>query len=221
VTSRDSIIHHIRQAVAAGNRSSVRIPHPARGDVGYQGAGADPVRRFCDEFTTAGGVAHLVADSGGALAKVLDLVQTSNARRVLLGCGRFIDSLGIAERLRSIGLEVYPPDATRDALFAADVGITGVDALVAETGSIVQASYPGQSRSLSLVPPVHIAVAERAQIVSDLFDWFESFPVSQRASGLPACLSLITGPSKTGDIELKLVTGVHGPGEVHVVLVDS
>ena len=80
---------------------------------------------------------------------------------------------------------------------------------------MVLATRPGQPRAVSLLPPVHIVVAHRNQIVPDLFDLF-----SQGAeAGLPACLSLITGPSKTGDIELKLVTGVHGPGEVHVVLV--
>ena len=77
---------------------------------------------------------------------------------------------------------------------------------------------PEQPRSLSLLPPVHIAVARREQIVADLFDWFDD---QQRdIHKLPACVSIITGPSKTGDIELKLVTGVHGPGEVHVILLE-
>jgi L-lactate utilization protein LutC len=133
----------------------------------------------------------------------------------------FLDSLHLANRLRTLGIEIDYADAPRDACFTADIGITGVDALIAETGTIVQASRPDQPRSLSLLPPVYIAVAERARLVPDLFDWFESTPVALRASGIPACLSLITGPSKTGDIELKLVTGVHGPGEVHVVLMNA
>ena len=68
--------------------------------------------------------------------------------------------------------------------------------------------------SASLLPPVHIAVADVDQLLPDLFDLFGRLSRQE----LPACVSLITGPSKTGDIELKLVTGVHGPGEVHVVL---
>jgi L-lactate dehydrogenase complex protein LldG len=91
--------------------------------------------------------------------------------------------------------------------------------LIAETGSLVVESSPTEPRSLSLLPPLHIVVAGRAQILADLFDLF----LSERPPhepGLPSCLSLITGPSKTGDIELRLVTGVHGPGEVHVVLID-
>ena len=75
-----------------------------------------------------------------------------------------------------------------------------------------------QPRSLSLLPPLHIAVAHQSQILPDLFDLFET-PLWTERGGLPSCLSLITGPSKTGDIELRLVTGVHGPGEVHVILI--
>ena len=73
----------------------------------------------------------------------------------------------------------------------------------------------GTAASLSLLPPIHVAVADRSQLLSDLFDLFE-VPSAEP----PSCLSLITGPSKTGDIELRLVTGVHGPGEIHVVLID-
>jgi L-lactate dehydrogenase complex protein LldG len=103
--------------------------------------------------------------------------------------------------------------APRDVAFTADVSITGVDHLIAETGSVVSRSASQEPRSLSLLPPVHIAVAEERQILPDLFDLFETCSVP------PSCLTLITGPSKTGDIELKLVTGVHGPAELHVVLI--
>jgi L-lactate dehydrogenase complex protein LldG len=72
-----------------------------------------------------------------------------------------------------------------------------------------------------LLPPVHIAIAWRSQILPDLFDLFPSGAAGAQEADLPSCWSLITGPSKTGDIELRLVTGVHGPGEVYVVLIES
>jgi L-lactate dehydrogenase complex protein LldG len=99
------------------------------------------------------------------------------------------------------------------------LGISGVDFLVAETGTVVLHSGPLQPRSLSLLPPVHIAIAERKQLVADLFDVFQP-PENNQPSSLPSCITFITGPSKTGDIELRLVTGVHGPGEIHVILID-
>jgi L-lactate dehydrogenase complex protein LldG len=83
---------------------------------------------------------------------------------------------------------------------------------------VILTSRPGQPRALSLLPPVHVAVAERRQILPDLFDLFTVLGAA--VDELPASVTIITGPSKTGDIELRLVTGVHGPGEIHVVLID-
>jgi len=206
----------VRQAVADGNRAGAIPALEPRGNVGYQGAGDDAVARFRDELAAAGGHTHVVVARGAATAKVLEIVKEKSARRVLLGGGSLLDSLQLMEELRSCGVEVFDPSSSRDASFAADMGITGVDYLIAETGSIALFSSRDQPRSFSLLPPVHVAIAERSQILLDLFDLF-----TIEREQLPACLSLITGPSKTGDIELRLVTGVHGPGEVHVILIDG
>jgi L-lactate dehydrogenase complex protein LldG len=219
-TRRETLLQAIRQAVAAGNQAGDAIPHPTRGSVGYQGAGADPVQRFSNELAAAGGIARIVADQDGAWARVLELVKKHQARRIVVGQGAVLDALGLTARLGSLGIEVFRADSNRESLFSADIGISGVDALLADTGTIVQASRSGQPRLLSLLPPVYIAVADRSQLLPDLFDWFQLFPADARMGDLPACISLITGPSKTGDIELRLVTGVHGPGEVHVVLIN-
>ena len=220
-TSRESFLQRVRRAVEAGNRAGSAAPLEARGAAGYQGAGPDPAARFRDEFTAAGGRFHAAADAEAAASCVLGLIASPEPRRVLLGRGPFVDPLGLPDRLRGRGVEVIgadqvDPDAAREPFFAADVGVSGVDYLIAETGTIALLSRPEQPRSLSLLPPVHVAVADRSQLLADLFDLFEP---KLWPDGLPSCLSLITGPSKTGDIELRLVTGVHGPGEVHVVLV--
>jgi L-lactate utilization protein LutC len=220
-SAREAFLQRVRQAVAAGNRAGNAIPLPERGSVGHQGAGPDPVARFCQELAAAGGHPHLAAGPDDAARQVVAVVRALSARRALLGRGPFLDTLALGDPLHSVGVEVIPVDSlpaagSRDAFFAADVGISGVDHLIAETGSIVVASAPDDPRSVSLLPPVHIAVAERRQLVPDLFDLF-----GPAAAALPSCLTLITGPSKTGDIELRLVTGVHGPGEVHVVLAGS
>jgi L-lactate utilization protein LutC len=226
-SSRDDFLRRVRRAVSEGNRVAPAPDLPARGSAGYQGAGPDPVARFRDELVAAGGQLHVVADGEAAAARVLELVQAKGAHRALVGRGPVIDRLGLPDRLRALGVEVsvvdaLPPEGSREVFFAADVGISGVDYLVAETGTIALLARPGEPRSLSLLPPVHVAVADRSQIVPDLFDLFAGLPSEPgQPPRLPSCLSLITGPSKTGDIELRLVTGVHGPGEVHVVLVDG
>jgi L-lactate dehydrogenase complex protein LldG len=219
-SARDRFLQTVRRAVADGNRAGHVPPPPERGDIGYQGSGPDPLSRFREEVTAAGGQVHVVPDVATAVAKVVELVRACAACRVLLDRSALLDSLALAESLRSAGVETQAGDLNRDAFFRADVGVTGVDHLIAETGSIVLFSRPGQPRSTSLLPPVHIAVATRDQLLPDLFDLFERQQATA-GQGVPACVSVITGPSKTGDIELKLVTGVHGPGEVHVVVIDS
>jgi L-lactate utilization protein LutC len=219
-TDRDRFLKAVRSAVAAGNRAGGAPPHPDRAGVGYQGAGADPVGRFAAELAAAGGICRVVADRAAAAEAVLDVVCAKAARRAFVGSGPVLDPLEIPRRLREAGVSVSDTDAGREELFAAEVGISGVDYLVAETGSVVVLTAPGQPRLVSLLPPVHVAVADRSQLLPDLFDLFEDRD-SVRRQSLPACVSLVTGPSKTGDIELRLVAGVHGPGEVHVILINS
>jgi L-lactate dehydrogenase complex protein LldG len=116
------------------------------------------------------------------------------------------ERLKLQRCLREQCIEVSDASASRDRLFAAEADITGAAFLVAETGSVVLLTAPEAPRSVSLLPPLHIAVAECGQLVPDLFDVFER-QVSN--AEMRACLTLITGPNKTGDIELRLVTGVH------------
>jgi L-lactate utilization protein LutC len=213
-SAREEFLRKVGEAVVEGNHAGGAPGLPARGTVGYQGAGADLVSRFVQELTAAGGRAHVVHDGSTAVGVVLDLVRERGARRVLLGRGTFLDSLNLESALNAAGVET---SMAREDFFPADLGITGVDHLIAETGSVVLGSRPWQPRSLSLLPPVHVAVAHHSQLLPDLFDLFDDKLTQQ----LPSGLTLITGPSKTGDIELRLVTGVHGPGEVHVVLVRS
>jgi len=101
-----------------------------------------------------------------------------------------------------------------DAHYDADIGITDVDAGLAETGSIVLRSDAARSRGTFLVPPIHIAIVFADQILPDLLDYWTKFPGPP-----PTSLVFVSGPSKTADIEGILVTGVHGPKAVHIVLV--
>jgi L-lactate dehydrogenase complex protein LldG len=219
MSPREAFLTRVKEAVAAGNRAGAAPKLPERSGVGYQGAGADPVARFCAELANAGGRAYLAADAMTVVRTIQSIVRPLNARKIILSRGGLIDRFDLVARLKEIGLEPTTLDEVahhpQEEFFKADVGITNVHRLIAETGSVVVASQPNEPRSISLLPPVHIALAERSQILPDLFDLFDLFsPMTPP----PSCLTLITGPSKTGDIELKLVTGVHGPGEVHVIL---
>jgi len=187
---RESFLQRVRQAVADGNRAGAAPALDSRGSIGYQGGGPDPVRCFQEALAVAGGQAQVVADRQSAAAVVLDLVRGRSASRILLGRGRFLDSLDLAQALRDDGCEVIVVDSltqaqSRAAFFAADIGISGVEYLIAETGSMVMSSRPEDPRSLSLLPPVHIAVAERRQLLPDLFDLFAA---CSAGGTLPSCL---------------------------------
>jgi L-lactate utilization protein LutC len=222
---RENFLRRVREALRSGNQPGQTPPLQERGRIGYQGGGLDPLARFQAELTAAGGLAYPVSDREAAVTQIVELIRRANAKRILLGRGSFLDTLKLADHLRAadgqiMEVDKLTPDRCRDPLFAAEVGISGVAYLIAETGTIVVRAQPSEPRSLSLLPPAHIAVAERSQLVPDLFD---VFALEQRdgTPDLPSCISFITGPSKTGDIELRLVTGVHGPGELHVIVVGT
>jgi len=98
----------------------------------------------------------------------------------------------------------------------ADVGITSADYALADTGTLVMLSSPQDARLISLLPPVHIAVVPLDRVLTGLDELLTilPYPAEQTSS-----MVLITGPSRTADIEQILVRGVHGPGEIHVVVV--
>ncbi len=221
MSDREAFLARVGEAVRMGNEAGKASPLPDRKGVGYQGGGTDSVGRFSEMLQAAGGQFSQAADDQQAVASVLQHIERLAVRRVLLGCEPVIERLGLAKLLADRGCEVTSASELnsengRSRFFAADIAITGVDYLIAETGTLVMLARPDQPRTASLLPPVHIAVSERSQMLDDLFDLFERLDPKLMAS----CVTLITGPSKTGDIELKLVTGVHGPGEVHVILLD-
>jgi L-lactate dehydrogenase complex protein LldG len=114
--------------------------------------------------------------------------------------------------------------ALRDLIAAVDLGVTGVDLAIAETGSLVLRSGGGRPRSTSLLPPNHVAVFDRDALVESLAQagvfleaWHDGEPEAWRGG----VINVITGPSRTADIELTLTRGVHGPKEVHAIFVDG
>ena len=140
-------------------------------------------------------------------ARIVELCRSGGLRRIALSAGGIIERLKLRDVLH--GAQVWT-DITRDDLYDFDASVTDVVAAVAETGSLVVCESPRHGRALSLVPAVHIAIVEAKQIVGDLLDLFEN--------GASDNAVIITGPSKTADIEMTLVTGVHGPKTVHVFI---
>ncbi|MHA2295865.1 MAG: LUD domain-containing protein [Candidatus Hodarchaeales archaeon] len=112
----------------------------------------------------------------------------------------------------------------RESFFKADVGISGCNALATKEGALFLVENEGNIRYVSNAPPVHISICALNKIVPDIDVAFTQIRLlTAYATGqvTPVYLSMISGPSKTGDIELKVSMGMHGPREVHVVLIDN
>ena len=182
---------------------------------------------FLAEWIAVGGKGERVSGASG-LEKYLDMFLVNlPVKRVLRWSHPLLEKLEIDRYLSQRQIAVanwhdltsQAPNDRWPTAFAADLGVTSVDWAVAETGTLALRSVPGQGRVVSLLPPHFLAIIEPAQIVPDLFDLFERLEAEKQ--NLPSNISLVTGPSKTGDIELKLTTGVHGPGNVNVVVVEN
>jgi len=209
--SRDFILHRVRTALG---RSAAQPPPPAP-EVQLP-VREVPLERRIEIFSAAleklGGRTVVAASAEEARAYAARLVEgkravASNAP-LLADCG--LTSLAGVRSGFSTALEL------RRALESADVGITGADYALAETGSLVLLSSASEARLVSLLPPVHLAVVLRDRLLTGLDELVSVLPDPAAAT---SALVIITGPSRTADIEQILVRGVHGPREVHVLLV--
>jgi L-lactate utilization protein LutC len=177
----------------------------------------DPVARFREALEAAHGEVRAVETLDEALAEVAELLEEIGAEVVVVDSEAPLERLspGVGRHVERVSAHYADPEAWRALCARADAGITSAEALLAETGSLVVSSGPGRSRLASLLPPVHIAVVPAARMTTDLFTWLESRP-----GGWPANTVLISGPSKTGDIEQTLSVGVHGPKRLVAILYD-
>lgn len=170
--------------------------------------------RFVTMAEQAGCVVHSAETPDAALTVLRELIGADSA--VACWDPAAIPLPGLRDMLDGQGVVRVEKDAS------VRVGITGVDAALAATGSVVVKSGLGRGRSVSLLPPVHVAVVAASQIVADLESWW----AIQREGGLDAFrqhsnIAIITGPSRTADIAMQLVLGMHGPRELHVVVVEN
>jgi L-lactate dehydrogenase complex protein LldG len=169
------------------------------------------------------------ADSEAAIGYVESVVTGLEVGQVVRSNQEVFDQIPIARALQNLGISVltiardghHTQGQLRNEIISSGVGITGADYAVSETGSVVVMPRSGLSRLVSLVPPVHIALVRARDVVESLDDVFllRRLDYYRNGSDMGSYLNFITGPSRTADIEQTLVVGVHGPKEVHMVLI--
>ena len=160
---------------------------------------------FIANFEMVSGEVHLLEEKENLIEKINELIRELDAQSV---------SFWNMNSLKSLEF------TSETDLASADIGITGADFAIADTGTLVLLSGPEQPRLTSLLPPVHIAILEKETIVPDIHALFARLGKSyENYDKLCSCISFITGPSRTADIELNLTLGVHGPGRAIVIIV--
>lgn len=213
----DPFLAHVSKSLGR-TAPPASVPPPPAIDESYVrlvAPGDDLGLRFTAAATAAKLHVHPSTDADVA-GEIVAFCTASNFKSaVVTRCDRFA-RLGLVDALNAAGVATtYWDETTLDATYEVDVGITDVWCAIAETGSIVVKGSGAHGRAASLVPPYHVAVVGRDQVVPDLIDAMRK----TKAEGVGTGVVLITGPSKTSDIEMNLVVGVHGPGAVEVFLV--
>lgn len=218
MSSRDTILARIREALST---PSPHVPaEPRRADAEARqwlppvGADADAwSQRFAEQAALLKAEFHLVADAAAAHERLRRIATGQGWRRVATHAGALTRPAAAALALPV--LEVAPGYDVQE-LEACDAGLTECDALVAQTGSVLLTARSGGGRALSVLPPHHVVLARREQLVADLPAAYALLH-ERYGSAWPSLLTLITGPSRTGDIERILVLGAHGPKQLTIL----
>ena len=180
----------------------------------------------------AGWIVHRAgpADAAAYIRRVAETLESSS---VLRSDHAVLDEIGLEEAFTGSAIALqriaYEESSRsrdvqrakfREDMIVADIGVTGVSHAIAETGSVSIAAGRGVSRLISLLPPVHIAVVRPDQIVPSLDELFSIRRSEFLERGSLDYANIISGPSRSADIEQTLIKGMHGPREVHMVIVD-
>ena len=195
---------------AVGEEATFRAFLPRVGEA-YE----DRKRMFAEHSKALKTSFVVVASLRAAHAKLRQLAQIEGWRRIGAHRGELAGPASEA-----VGLATVFTDGgyVKRELEPCDAGVTDCEALIAQTGSVLVKSASSGGRALSVLPPHHIVLARREQMLADLPAGFRLIQEKYHRR-YPSFISYITGPSRTGDIERVLVLGAHGPKRLTVILI--
>ena len=181
--------------------------------------------QFARELQAVGGYFLGTPTPKETVARVLAVAAKLDAHTVAVGAGILTDPAPIVEALERAGISVIRTAAIgddaaraelRDKLARCDFAVVEADYAIAATGTLAMIATPERPGSLTLLPPVNVILVNAERILPDLAAALEAIGPAAITSHR---LALITGPSRTADIEKRIVLGVHGPREIHVAAV--
>ena len=230
-TDQAKFLSQVRASIGSGvpKRSGQAVPGRAGASPGTGAtlSRSQLLETFLAELSLVGGKGYHIHSPRQAVDRLLALVSAASITRAVMWRHTLLAQLGVRVALAEAGVECWEiseevPEPERLTRIArADLGVTAADCAVAETGSLVLCSGPGQARMVSLLPPWHVAFLAPGCLVSSLEALSPLLRRRLEDRDGASNIVLITGPSRTGDIELTLTQGVHGPKEVHVIAWDE
>jgi L-lactate dehydrogenase complex protein LldG len=208
-TSREKVLKSVRNALM----SKLENPyHDVDFDSSVFEQSSDmPAIVFAQEFIDVSGKFVYCADDVEFINSLSSLMEQKKWNTI-----HCIDK-GLLEMLGEAGIS-YTSD--EGSLLDMQAGLTTCEYLVARLGSVMVSSAQASGRRMNIFPETHLVYARSAQLVNDLRDALKGMKMKY-GKNLPSMISLITGPSRTADIEKTLVMGAHGPKEIYVFLVDD
>ncbi|MFL6468675.1 MAG: lactate utilization protein C [Pyrinomonadaceae bacterium] len=171
-------------------------------------AAHDLLEVFRESVEQVGAKCTFVENENEAANRVRGIINDLSATEIIVSDSELVHRVVNMAQIDAIG------NASRDELFSSDVGITSAQWAIAETGTLVLESRAERHRLLSLVPPVHVCIVKSISIRQSMAEILDLLDTDADPS-----VTFITGASRTSDIELTLVIGVHGPGELHVIVI--
>jgi len=224
VSGRAEFLESIRHRTQAGRYKPTNAPDiawtPKREPRESEPIG-DPPARFIEELEALGGHGKRVENLDQAREYVLELAREREAKLLIRWDVDELEELRVEAPLSENGVEVAVwRDLAdfRDIAGKADIGLSTAEWAIAETGTLVLEGGPGKGRTVTLLPPTYVAVVPVDRILRTVPEAIEKYAGGE-AGNLPANVCFHTGPSRSGDIEMSLFVGMHGPGDVHVILV--
>jgi len=183
------------------------------------------MQQFQEMYETLAGQVHSAAGITEAAEIVISILQTAEAEHVALGKLPEDFRNLLENRCAELGLDVIGPSFNGtelpQALDSAQVGISWAAFAIAETGTLVELTTDDALRLVSALPEVHVGVFRATDLLETLQE--AASPIREYFAENPrnATVTFISGPSRTGDIEMRLTLGVHGPAQTHAVVIQS
>jgi L-lactate dehydrogenase complex protein LldG len=208
-SARDIILDRVRRAVAVHSAEPLAPPAAARFAPRRPDAPEAEIALMLAEVKRVSGHGRRVRGLADFSAALEELIRSEGVRSASFSDHPLLDPYGIGELLRGFGIGIISPEGDGRALADCDLGITVADAALPETGTILLRTTQGQPDALSLLPRVHLALIAPSAFVADLHQAF-ALAMGDRH------VELVTGCSRTADIEKVLTLGVHGPKSYHL-----